>query len=438
MIYTCELKKGKPTFQAHDGLRYAIEHLYGEVPKATQSIRDGSYRPLSASGKVIKKLKKDAEIIFKDIEVIEELGLHLHPDGLVDTQRYKGNLEQANYNRYKMSTSTPNLQYGSKTLTYTSTNSMKYSFGVEIETSGGQLPCAYALANKLNVNCERDGSIRGGEYVTGVLRGDSGFIQLNRLMQQLRNTCVIDKTCGIHVHIGGANFNKAFTVFSYLLGMRMEQEIFATLPPSRTDNEFCDSLLKLECASVETLIGILDKHGFKAGVDMCYDILYKGMSYGDAPDEDHNKLVRHKFGRYCGKYHDVHINRNFRYKWLNLIPANFNMKNASNLKQAKERTTIEFRNHSASLSYIKVRNWVLLCMSFVSFVENNKNDIINLNKKITISDILNSAMGRKKAGSLIKYFEGRKKSFSTKDAEKDEYKKKKERELRGLTEIVKI
>lgn len=413
MILGIKLKNKKVITYSSPSKLEVLIWLY-EGSNYFSKITNGSYSPFTGNSYIRELYPEYSEVLFRDIDIINHLGFHLNTNGMVVKNKINlSQMKECEYSKYKFSTSEKDVEFGNISPTHLITNGMQYTFGIEIETSGGCLPSAIALANKLNVSSIYDGSIKGGEYVTGVLKGDAGFIHLNKILSLLRQTTTINKTCGIHVHIGGAEFNKAFTVFSYLLGMRMELEIFETLPPSRSHNRYCDYLYKLTnnlAPSIGNILDTFQTHGYEAGVDIVYDQLYTAMTYGDKPGENNNKLHCHKYGRYTGQYSDVEMDDNFRYKWLNLIPCNFNMKEAWDMESVKNRSTIEFRNHSASLSFIKIRNWILFTMAFTSFVENHKNRILDPNP-IYIDDVLTSAFGRK-ANYLIEYFKERKSIFN--------------------------
>lgn len=91
---------------------------------------------------------------------------------------------------------------GLKSPSYAITEGKRFKFGVEIETIYGRLP--EYLDNYLNYNAVHDGSLRGpngedpigAEYVTGVLTGDTGFLQVKRLCNEVTKRCKIDKKCG--------------------------------------------------------------------------------------------------------------------------------------------------------------------------------------------------------------------------------------------------
>lgn len=309
---------------------------------------------------------------------------------------------------------------GLESPSYRGTFGLKYNFGVELETSSGTVYSNMLIGNELNVKGVHDGSVKGTEFVTGVLKGDTGMLQLYKLTKVLNKYTCIDKTCGVHVHIGGAIFNKSFNVYAYILGRKLEDSIFSMLPKSRKTNRFCGTLpnLKLE--------KILKKYGFKYGVEVAYDVLYRAMTYGEAPSAERNKNQPHKFGRYCGQYNGIDNKNNLRYKWLNFIPCNFKVRSSDavdlNSKTHDQKIhTLEFRNHSATLNYFKIKNWILICMAFVNYVENYKDSIIN-NKNITVPMILKKVYGEENSKPLIKYYNERVKKFSKEEAEKSEYK----------------
>jgi hypothetical protein len=126
-------------------------------------------------------------------------------------------------------------------------------------------------------------------------------------------------------------------------------------------------------------------------------------------DKNNCKKSSHPGGRYAGS----------RYKWLNL-------NNCSYEKTGPE--TIEFRCHSASKEFDKIYNWVLICMCFVRYVENNSRQIIDSYNKwistpinylergdkndgVTLRDIVSEGLG-KDANFLLEYIEKRKEKFA--------------------------
>lgn len=77
--------------------------------------------------------------------------------------------------------------------------------------------------------------------------------------------------------------------------------------------------------------------------------------------------------------------------------------------------TIEFRNHSASLNYVKIKNWVLICMAFVNYVENHKEEILKKDF-ITIEDVIKKVY-KKNSKYLLDYIKNRKSHFNNTNEE---------------------
>ena len=80
-------------------------------------------------------------------------------------------------------------------------NFIKYSFGLEFETSNGIIPEEICFADGLIPL--RDGSISGNEYSTVVLQGHKGFNLLYQQLETLRKYTRFDKECSLHIHFGG-------------------------------------------------------------------------------------------------------------------------------------------------------------------------------------------------------------------------------------------
>jgi hypothetical protein len=298
-------------------------------------------------------------------------------------------------------------ELGTDSKTYLATEGLKYSFGIELETCSGLVPLSDYFINKVNIRSVRDGSVRGSEYVTGVLKGDAGFNQLYNISNLLNKQNKVDKSCGMHVHIGGANFNKSFSVYAHILSEKIENSMFSIVSKTRRHNSYCGDVIPLELES------IIKKYGISYGVEVAYETLFKAMTYGRLPSISYNrKRDNHHYGRYCGKYNGIEDKDNFRYKWVNLIPCNFNVRNYVHPAHGydNEANTIEFRFHSGTLNYVKIKNFTLICMAFVSYVENNKTDILN-KEVITLEDIIESTY-RKNVKPLLSYVDMRQKLFN--------------------------
>lgn len=294
------------------------------------------------------------------------------------------------------------------------------TFGVEIETCAGSIPKAFFYKENLDIECTRDGSITGGEYVTGILKGDLGFYDLYKAICIISKRCNADKSCGIHVHIGNVIFNKQFINLSYILAYKIQNDLFKYLHPSRSNNLMCGEHLKEHFD-----VGVKAYNNFKKkdADKFFYQYLYNKMLY----DRSHltsvwNKKRGHPGNRYCGRYQNPFngsiTKEQFRYKWLNFITACFNQRSAAVIPQKKGYTfdylTLEFRPYQASLDYAEIEDWVLFCMAFVKYVVNESYKILNKNE-ITVEEIFNYSYDK----SVFNRFKNRKSYIGRKNTYPD-------------------
>src|SRR5690606_38373707 len=125
-----------------------------------------------------------------------------------------------------------NSLYGMDSYTYLETEGIRSTFGVEIETISGSF--SDSEVEDLNLKAVHDGSLRdadgsgpwGKEYVTGVLKGDSGFEHMHKITKTIAEKCTIDERASIHVHVGSLKWNSEEISLAYLLGEILEDEIF--------------------------------------------------------------------------------------------------------------------------------------------------------------------------------------------------------------------
>lgn len=302
--------------------------------------------------------------------------------------------------------------YGINSPTYSATFQMRYTFGVEIECVTSYLPTN--LSKAFNVSCVRDGSIGGSrtqggpEYVTGILKGDAGLLQLQKLVNFLSPRSSIDRTCGIHAHVGGFEVSKKFALAIHKLGILVQNDLLQMLPVSRRNNEYCRPM-----KDIGVVLPDLTKLGSNVLLDQEFDKLVDYIGCVDKRRDvkvgSLNKRTQHPMGKKCGYNHSTP-----RYEWINFVPLLFDDKGVQSY-------TIEFRPHSASLNYEKIKNWVLICMCLVKFAE-TEYDLIRASKSFTIEEIVNHVTN-KKASNLIRHIKNRKTLFTSNSAEGEEYSK---------------
>ena len=237
----------------------------------------------------------------------------------------------------------------------------------------GYLDEYFVTRDNLSLAAIDDGSISGKEYVTGVLAGDKGVNMLARICESLNGSdCKVNSSCGLHVHIGGFQDNRRFSMLALRLGKILEPQLFKMLPPSRQNSTFCKKIpYDLDSLVLSNTNRILAEYVFDA----------------EALDKYNNKGTRTE--RYTSQ----------RYRWLNLVNCNSNTR----------YTTIEFRQHSGTLSFNKAYNWMLICMSFVNFVENQPRRIMRGN--VTLQEIVRYSVKGELGDNVIKYIKSRYEKF---------------------------
>lgn len=210
---------------------------------------------------------------------------------------------------------------------------MNRTFGVEIECIGITAAVACEAIRALGLPCEvegynhntrnhwkivTDGSVRdnrgnpGIEVVSPILRGEGGMLALKRVADALNTAgATANKTCGLHVHVGASDLNIDEIKMIVKRYAEHENEIDAFMPVSRRR----------------------DNNNY-----------LKGMGYWM------NTYATALAG--CTNTAAV-LNRSWdRYFKVNL---------AAYVRQ----NTIEFRQHSGTVSSTKIENWVLFVLNFV-------------------------------------------------------------------------
>jgi hypothetical protein len=341
-----------------------------------------------------------------------------------------------------------NILFGVDSLTYSVFEGINYTFGVEIETCLGRLPDD--AIPKLNLKAVHDGSLRdadgntpGGEYVTGVLKGDAGLHQLYESCRVIQNNCEINKQCGVHIHCGSLNWSKEDIVYAYILGEVIQEELFSILPISRRNNSYCRKLTPIiTTTELETLSNAASKGQYNIIIDQIYDVIYKEVTYIKGKDKPFrsnnqeladgivdsfvtnqkiNKKNNHPLGTKCGYDKGAQ-----RYTWLNFVTLLY-------LTKGKAGTlTLEFRNHGATMNFNKIKNWIKICFAFCKFVETNKSKINT--GVVSLEDIISNAYPKSGEG-LMKYITERKEVFKTKD-ESIDYLEDTKPEQKSIKEVV--
>ena len=106
---------------------------------------------------------------------------------------------------------------------------LKYTFGVEFETSEGYVPQDLCFRDGLIPL--RDGSISGIEYSTVVLKGETGLNLLKQQCKTLKEHCSFNKNCALHIHLGGYPIDPTAIFILYRLLYWIQGDLEKFIPP---------------------------------------------------------------------------------------------------------------------------------------------------------------------------------------------------------------
>ena len=111
---------------------------------------------------------------------------------------------------------------------YQLANYLKYTFGLEFETSQGYIPEDICYRDGLIPL--RDGSITAPEYSTVVLQGNQGISLLHQQIETLKEYTAFNKECSLHVHLGGYPLEPTAIFKLYKVCKVLENELESILP----------------------------------------------------------------------------------------------------------------------------------------------------------------------------------------------------------------
>ena len=120
-------------------------------------------------------------------------------------------------------------QYIDQEVNYDFAKYLKYTFGVEFETSEGYIP--QNICFKDGLIPLRDGSITGIEYSTVVLKGNFGLNLLRQQCEDLRQYTEFNKNCALHIHFGGYPIDRKYIFVLYCLLYHLQNDILQMIPP---------------------------------------------------------------------------------------------------------------------------------------------------------------------------------------------------------------
>ena len=224
---------------------------------------------------------------------------------------------------------------------------LKYSFGLEFETSAGIVPESLCFRDGLIPL--RDGSITGLEYSTVVLKGKEGLSLLSQQVETLRKHTIFNKECSLHIHFGGFPLDpeKIFNLYRVCVLLQGSSEFNELLPPWTFYTAKYKSSAKDYCKKLPL--------GFEKFDDM-YRYFVGSPYYGDLTQPHPNDPGRNR------KW-----NIQTRYFWVNFI----------NIMCFKVNKTIEFRFLRPTYNYKKITVWLYILNAILQFAETSNTSTIN-------------------------------------------------------------
>ena len=182
-----------------------------------------------------------------------------------------------------------------------------------------------------------DASVNGGyELVSPVLKGQSGLDEVKAVCEALSEVgALINKSCGFHAHFGTDDFKESVSVWRnlYINYATLEEDIDAFMPPSRRRNTYCASL---------------KVRGWREKMENARTLV------------DLEKAIT-KRSRY------------------------FKLNSQSYWRHG----TVEFRQHSGTIEFDKIRNWLLFC---ARLVELSKRERLGCGGERTLAKLLDRGL----------------------------------------------
>lgn len=219
---------------------------------------------------------------------------------------------------------------------YTLANYLKYSFGLEFETSQGYVPEDICFRDGLIPL--RDGSISGIEYSTVVLSGNEGIALLEQQLDSLRKYTDFNKECSLHIHVGGFPLDSKKLFNLYYICKGLESEISTLVPKYTFNTDMYKANHKNYCG----------KLGTYRNFNQLYEHLVGRKFFNDFTQPHPNDIRRE------AKWHIP-----TRYYWVNFI----------NALCYDVNKTIEFRFLRPTYNFQKIILWLYILNAIMRFAE---------------------------------------------------------------------
>lgn len=213
---------------------------------------------------------------------------------------------------------------------------LKYTFGLEFETSQGYIP--EDICYKDGLIPLRDGSISGIEYSTVVLSGDDGLALLEQQLHTLKKYTWFNKECSLHIHMGGFPLSEDTLFKLYILCKSLESRLASLLPRYTFNTSEYKANGKDYCKQLPTF----------RNFQQMYELLVGRKFYGDFSQPHPNDIRREAKWRIPTRYY-----------WVNFINA---------LCYGVNKT-IEFRFLRPSYNFQKILLWLYILNAILRYAE---------------------------------------------------------------------
>lgn len=215
-----------------------------------------------------------------------------------------------------------------------STNTFIRKFGVEFEAYNVPKTVLREALNTAGIRCDIEGynhttkrhwkivsdaSLTGNntfELVSPILKGETGINELKTVCRVL-NECgaKVNKSCGTHVHFDAVGFDIETWKRIYLNYFRLENTIDGFMPRSRRENTYCKALRNIT--------------NFESKINGCSNLNEIASVFGSS-------------------------------RYFKINPVSYSRHN-----------TCEFRQHSGTIEFEKIGNWIIFLNNLVEYSKVN-------------------------------------------------------------------
>jgi hypothetical protein len=291
-----------------------------------------------------------------------------YKDSLIDLSLYGASNNPYFKEQIKLSKSRniflyENLAYSRLFLKYSSLLA-PFSYGIELETSSGNVPETFL--KRYHLTPVRDGSITGHEYITVPLDFRKVLSYAVNIADIIDRSCSFNAYCSYHLHIGNVPKTIDYVTNLFVLCYRLQSELFEIFEPFKTDAAYMANKsggAKNHCMMLPSLgFGIYNK-------EQIGDNIMRWLTNGKLSVQDYENGVAYKVPN--NKW-----NIDARYYFVNF----FNLLLTSG--------TVEFRLHSGTANKYKIVYWIFICTAIIKYAQMYPKRIMSTYKKVKLIGII--------------------------------------------------